>query len=1123
MSASYPSSIATLQNPVSAEGLDQPSTGVPHSVIETRQNEEIVALETELGLGLKGSKATLLERLAVAINPDGTLNTESGFMISWGNIGGTLSSQIDLYEELEDKDRIHDFSNPSTELRASRHSNQTQTGVLSSAGHILHNVFYLNGYFYGGQVYFGDHTPDYMYIVKIEKNDISQITKRQVDTKLGGFPKVIYVKETDKIYALSDVCDIYEIDPVTLDWEQKVVGNTVSNFHSMTCDGTYIYICTWEDITKVYKYSMSTWELVAQTTITALLYSTANGHAMSWDGKNLFVTGCPVGADGWLAKMEVDLSYTTVRLIGLSTPTNLMATDGDYVYISPELTRKFAIVNKKTLEVISFAIPKQTWGAFWDRNFCWFIGRESNRLFRLDVHTFTLIEYVLQVPTAGTAAVAMASDGYGLFIVTGAYGAQYPADLMKISYPPHLYCSILAETKYHNDGSIISIYDYARKEESTSPIRTYVHIGEGGTFPYYTSLANDPNYGFQISNTGGMISFYTDWFDLSNRGNPVSFDADNNHPNIYSDFSPMESNVFSIGRGGNIWKEGHFAELYSSTLTVSSLETNKLITVESGGLLVSSSYSENDFFLLDQTTPQTVFGDAPTFSLGLNVSGANLNFETATGDQLDTAYIGGNYNSIYTGLVGYWNFNEASGDAYDASGNGLTLTNNGGTRAALKLGNGVTFVAGSSQYMSIANTIFATAGNPWSISFWGKFNSTGTHGIFGIYGDTRLWAYFDGTTAIRVSYNTAGNPRKSASMTSNLVLHHYVILWNGTVITNIYIDGVDTALSDASGYSAPTVNQTDIGRAHQTIYGSTSIDEFGLWNRTLTTSEIAVLYNSGLGADPTYQPIESLDGEITLTAPRTTINSPVSINGTTYLSKYLGIGVAVPSYPLDVLGILRFGASAANYVTMEVQNGAQLLFTAVGTNPSVAFNNDLYIGSAKAIYSYDGTGSYIGINSASGTQKLFTTSGSNNKDISISPANAVAMTLKNGGNVGIGVTSPTAILHLKAGTATASTAPLKFNSGTLNTAAEAGAMEFLTDDYYATITTGAARKKFVLDDGTNLVSGDIPYVTTNGRLKSQTPVANGTYTVGSALTPGVGVNGTITITNGVISAVQQAT
>jgi hypothetical protein len=86
-----------------------------------------------------------------------------------------------------------------------------------------------------------------------------------------------------------------------------------------------------------------------------------------------------------------------------------------------------------------------------------------------------------------------------------------------------------------------------------------------------------------------------------------------------------------------------------------------------------------------------------------------------------------------------------------------------------------------------------------------------------------------------------------------------------------------------------------------------------------------------------------------------------------------------------------------------------------------------------------------------------------------------------GGNIGIGIT-PTAKLHVAAGSATASTAPLKFTSGTLLSSPEAGAEEFLTDDRYVTITTGAARKGYILNDGTKLTSGRVPFATTNGRL-----------------------------------------
>lgn len=61
---------------------------------------------------------------------------------------------------------------------------------------------------------------------------------------------------------------------------------------------------------------------------------------------------------------------------------------------------------------------------------------------------------------------------------------------------------------------------------------------------------------------------------------------------------------------------------------------------------------------------------------------------------------------------------------------------------------------------------------------------------------------------------------------------------------------------------------------------------------------------------------------------------------------------------------------------------------------------------------------------------------------------------------GAGVTAPSAYAHLHAGSTVAQTAPLKFNTGALLTAPEAGAVEFLTDAWYGTITTGTARKQF---------------------------------------------------------------
>jgi hypothetical protein len=84
------------------------------------------------------------------------------------------------------------------------------------------------------------------------------------------------------------------------------------------------------------------------------------------------------------------------------------------------------------------------------------------------------------------------------------------------------------------------------------------------------------------------------------------------------------------------------------------------------------------------------------------------------------------------------------------------------------------------------------------------------------------------------------------------------------------------------------------------------------------------------------------------------------------------------------------------------------------------------------------------------------------------------------GNVGIAVNTPTARLHLIAGSATASTAPLKFTSGTNLTTAELGAMEF-------SLFNGANRLFITPESGVRKEIGYADLSNVSGVL----PVANG--------------------------------
>lgn len=91
--------------------------------------------------------------------------------------------------------------------------------------------------------------------------------------------------------------------------------------------------------------------------------------------------------------------------------------------------------------------------------------------------------------------------------------------------------------------------------------------------------------------------------------------------------------------------------------------------------------------------------------------------------------------------------------------------------------------------------------------------------------------------------------------------------------------------------------------------------------------------------------------------------------------------------------------------------------------------------------------------------------------------------LNTDGKIGIGVASATAYLHIKAGTASANTAPLKFTSGTNLTSPEAGAMEWDGTNLFITQTTGPTRK-------TIAYTTDIPTISSGVYTPTRSAEAN---------------------------------
>lgn len=112
-----------------------------------------------------------------------------------------------------------------------------------------------------------------------------------------------------------------------------------------------------------------------------------------------------------------------------------------------------------------------------------------------------------------------------------------------------------------------------------------------------------------------------------------------------------------------------------------------------------------------------------------------------------------------------------------------------------------------------------------------------------------------------------------------------------------------------------------------------------------------------------------------------------------------------------------------------------------------------------------GAGIILDTRSTTGNIYFFTTPPS----ASASLSDYYKMCILQNGNTGIGVSNPTAVLHLKGGTAAAGTAPLKFTAGTNLSTPESGVIEY--DGSYTYYTNGSAvRRRYTAHDSTTIGS-----------------------------------------------------
>lgn len=222
--------------------------------------------------------------------------------------------------------------------------------------------------------------------------------------------------------------------------------------------------------------------------------------------------------------------------------------------------------------------------------------------------------------------------------------------------------------------------------------------------------------------------------------------------------------------------------------------------------------------------------------------------------------------ALTTNLVSYWKFDEASGNATDTVG-ANTLTNFGtATFGSAKINNGVT-LNGTTQYMNITDAAQSGLGITGDLTMagWINFSTFNSASIYVIGGKATLDAVTVRSWQIQMNVTGANkldfeisngtlDPRSGVAWTPSTATWYYLTFVYtaaaGTV--DSYINAV--AQTQQTGYptsinvsTAPFTMGSALQSGAQTFFLPASLDEWGVWSRGLTGSEITQLYNGGAG------------------------------------------------------------------------------------------------------------------------------------------------------------------------------------------------------------------------------------------------------------------------------------
>ena len=217
------------------------------------------------------------------------------------------------------------------------------------------------------------------------------------------------------------------------------------------------------------------------------------------------------------------------------------------------------------------------------------------------------------------------------------------------------------------------------------------------------------------------------------------------------------------------------------------------------------------------------------------------------------------HSTLPTSLVAYYELEEASGSRADSKGSNTLTDNNTVTSATGKQGDAAVMVIANSEYLS-TTTMWHTAKVSVSYSVWVKFTSTsvteqtiltvgrGTSAVGADRGHSLILngqGKTDGTVSILDHAIAWHHSTKKITDTN---WHHIAVTVDSSSISRVYLDNAAAWVDGVALSGTPTSSGCALGFEQGTArrFGGT-MDEVGIWTKTLTSGEVSDLWAGGAG------------------------------------------------------------------------------------------------------------------------------------------------------------------------------------------------------------------------------------------------------------------------------------